>query len=304
MAYLSHYTSRAGLEGIARSKSIRATKFSQLNDKREIEYGYVEFYRRGFLSMFDEFDKIMPRRPGSTIPIDDAVQGFKEVFWKQFEGDTGSEPLYMASFARGRTKDHDDRGMLTLWDRYTKLEGYCLQFREEDVRKTLELEASSRHYALLTLDSVHYDMDENTDEYRALNFQIKQRLMIEVLRGMPTLALKPAFDKMWAFPVFATRILHYIAKHKDPFFEDEREVRIIGVPAKMAKAQPFFRPLLVKQPKDHVDGRSYIGIGEDWRPGLEPCRVIIGPRANKDIGDILPLFNLPPVIINADFPIT
>src|SRR4051812_47169068 len=185
MKLLSHYTSRAGLEGIAKSKCLRATLFSQLNDKREIEYGYVEFYRRGFLAMFDEFDKFMPRRPGAIIPIDDAVEGFKEIFWKQFEGEKPSEPLFVASFARGRTKDHDERGMLTLWDRYTKLEGYCLQFREEDVRNIIRLEASGHHYAFLTLEEVQYGVDETTEEYRDLLFQIMQLLLIEVLKGAP-----------------------------------------------------------------------------------------------------------------------
>ena len=61
---LSHYTSRAGLEGIAKSKCIRATKFSQLNDKREIEYGYIEFIRRALLGVFEELDKLMPRKAG------------------------------------------------------------------------------------------------------------------------------------------------------------------------------------------------------------------------------------------------
>ena len=194
-------------------------------------------------------------------------------------------------------------GMRSLWEMYTHNKGYCLQFREKDIRKTIELEASSRHYAFLTLDEVHYGMDESTPEYRELAFQIKQLLLIEVLRGMPRLPLKPELDRMWPFPLFATRMLRYIAKHKDPFFEDEREVRIIGVPAKMAKATPLGAPALVKHAKQHADGRSFIGIGEDWRPGLEPCRIIIGPEADKDIRDILPLFNSPPTIIDAEFPI-
>jgi hypothetical protein len=199
MTYLSHYTSRAGLEGIVRSKSIRATMFSQLNDKREIEYGYVEFFRRGFLAIFDEIDKVMLRIPDVKIPIADAEKAFAEIFRQQFAGEKTSEPLYIASFARGTTKDHDERGLLTLWDRYTKLEGYCVQYSEEDVRKMIQLETSSRHYAFLTLDNVHYGMDENAREYRQLAFQVKQLLLIEVLKGIPTLPLKPEFNKMWPF---------------------------------------------------------------------------------------------------------
>jgi hypothetical protein len=157
-----------------------------------IGYGYLEFVRRGLLGAFAELDKIMPRKPGATLDLSEAEQKIVDVFRRSFEGEKGSEPLYVASFARGKTEDHDNRGMLTLWDRYTKLEGYCLQFREEDVRRIIELEASSRHYAFLTLDHVHYGMDESTSEYRELAFQMNQLLMIEVLKGMPTLPIEPA----------------------------------------------------------------------------------------------------------------
>jgi hypothetical protein len=303
MTLLSHYTSRVGLEGIARSKSIRATKFSQLNDKREIEYGYVEFIRRALLGVFGELDKIMPRKAGVTLDLAGGERRLVEQFRKSFEGDKGSEHLYVASFAKGKTEDHDNRGMLTLWDRYTKLQGYCLQFHDVDVQRIIDLEAGRRNYAFLTLDNVHYGMDEGTSEYQDLAFQMKQLLLIEVLKGMPTLPIQPAYEQMWPFTAFSTRMLRYIAKHKDPFFEDERETRIIGVPAKIGQARFLTGIAMVKHPQDHADGRQYIGIGAEWRPGLEPCRIIIGPRANKDIKDVLALFEFPPVVINAEFPI-
>jgi hypothetical protein len=300
---LSHYTSRAGLEGIAKSKCIRATKFSQLNDRREIEYGYIEFIRRALLGVFAELDKLMPRRAGVKLDLADGERQLVEQFRQSFEGQNASEPLYVASFAKGKTEDHDNRGLLTLWARYTNLEGYCLQFREEEVRRIIDLEASRRNYAILTLDNVHYGMDEGTSEYRELAFQMKQLLLIQVLGGMPTLPIKPAYEQMWPFGTFATRMLQYIAKHKDPFFEDERETRIIAVPAKTARTQFLSGIAMVKHPKDHADGRQYIGIGEEWRPGLEPGRIIIGPKADRDIEDVLVLFKQRPIIINAKFPI-
>lgn len=303
MTLLSHYTSRAGLEGIATSKCIRATKFSQLNDRREVEYGYAEFVKRALLGVFAELDKIMPRKPGVTLDLSDGERRLVEHFRSSFEGEKGSEPIYVASFAKGKTEDHDKRGMLTLWDRYTKLQGYCLQFSESDVRRIIDLEAGHRNYAFLTLDDVQYGMDEATSEYHKLAFQMKQLLLIEMLKGMPTLPIRPAYKEMWPFTTFATQMLRYIAKHKDPFFEDERETRIIGVPAKASQARSVSGIAMVKHPRDHLDGRQYIGIGEDWRPGLEPCRIIIGPRADKDIKDVLALFEFPPIVINAEFPI-
>jgi hypothetical protein len=42
MDFLQHYTSRVGLEGIARSKTLWATDFFELNDKGEMIYAYIE----------------------------------------------------------------------------------------------------------------------------------------------------------------------------------------------------------------------------------------------------------------------
>jgi hypothetical protein len=98
-------------------------------------------------------------------------------------------------------------------------------------------------------------------------------------------------------------MLRYVAKHKDPFFEDERETRIIAVPAKNAEARFLTGLASVKRPKQAEDGRHYIGIGEDWRPGLEPCRIIIGPHANKGIENVLSQYQLRPIVINAKFPV-
>ena len=121
-----------------------------------------------------ELDKIMPRKPGATLDLSEAEQKIVDVF-RRLLREKKAASHFMSLLSRGeRPEDHDNRGMLTLWDRYTKLEGYCLQFREEDVRRIIELEASSRHYAFLTLDHVHYGMDESTSEYRELAFQMNQ----------------------------------------------------------------------------------------------------------------------------------
>jgi hypothetical protein len=125
MVTLSHYTNRAGLEGIARSKTLRATRFSELNDQREIEYGVTELSIRALRAAYSEVEKLL-KREDQQLPLDYVQAGKKiaEHFRASFDGDCGSEPIYMVSFARGSTEDHSRRGMLTLWDRYTRHEGY------------------------------------------------------------------------------------------------------------------------------------------------------------------------------------
>jgi hypothetical protein len=157
MQFLSHYTRRAGLEGIARSKSLRATRFSELNDKREMEYGFTELTLRAMRAAYREAEKLL--KPTDQRRQLDYHQAAKEIagrFKKSFEGDAGSEPLYIVSFAEARTEDHQRRGILTLWDRYTRLEGYCLQFDANEIQALLKLESTRRNYALLETLAVRY----------------------------------------------------------------------------------------------------------------------------------------------------
>jgi len=51
------------------------------------------------------------------------------------------------------------------------------------------------------------------------------------------------------------------------------------------------------------DGRHYIDLGADWRPGIEPRRIIVGPRARRDVDDVLALFDRKPEVLHAEFPI-
>jgi hypothetical protein len=70
---LSHYTNRAGLEGIARSKTLWATRFTELNDKTEMEYGYVEISKLALKAALAEIDKhLIPGHPRAELDNDNA----------------------------------------------------------------------------------------------------------------------------------------------------------------------------------------------------------------------------------------
>jgi hypothetical protein len=49
-----------------------------------------------------------------------------------------------------------------------------------------------------------------------------------VARAKPGLNLRPRYDRLWPFQTFAVRTLSFVARHKDPFFEDEREAPIVA----------------------------------------------------------------------------
>lgn len=303
MTLLSHYTGRAGLEGIAQSKTLWATDFIDLKDKNELLFGYVEMSKRGMRAALEEIDK--PLKPGQRKELDwvEASEVLYEHYRAGFEGSAGSEHLFVTSFAKARDQDEEDRGILTIWERYCRDGGYCLQYDRDEIRHLLGLEASHRHYGVIDLAEVHYGVNESDAEFVELNFQMKQRFLAQVHEARVKLGLQPQYDRIWPMSVLATRFLAYCAKHKDPFYKDEREVRIMAVPAKEAIGRPFEGLKQIKPVKTMTDGRRYIDIGANWSFKLEPRRVIVGPKAQPDIAAIVGLFNRRAEIIRPVFPI-
>jgi hypothetical protein len=69
---------------------------------------------------------------------------------------------------RRENENQERQGILTIWDCYTRLEGYCLQFDPSEVDVLLQQEFIRRNYALLELSPVQYGLDEPDSEYQAL----------------------------------------------------------------------------------------------------------------------------------------
>jgi hypothetical protein len=137
-----------------------------------------------------------------------------------------------------------------------------------------------------------------------LLFQLKQHLLSVVAPAKPGLNLKPQYDRLWPFQVFAFRMLSFYATHKDPFFEDERETRIMAMPQKEADARLLgMGPALRKPVKTAGDGRRYVDLGADCRVGIEPRRIVVGPNARRDVDQVLAHFDRKPEVVYAEFPI-
>ncbi|MCO6413211.1 MAG: DUF2971 domain-containing protein [Thiogranum sp.] len=220
-----------------------------------------------------------------------------------FRSSDGYGNLYVTSFARGNTDDHDERGIRPLWELYTKHNGYCLQFDAEDVKRMLDLESSTANYEWLGLKEVKYGVDKNTQEFRELSFQLSQKLLLQILQSRTDIRVELKSERMWAPARLYRRVMDYCATHKDPCFEDEREVRIFAYPAATADARVFTGIAFKKEIRSRPDGIKYIALGESWRPGLVPRRVIIGTKAERDIDSILSNYSPRPAIAFANMPI-
>src|SRR5215218_9940433 len=126
MSLLSHYTSEAGLLGIARSKNLRATNFLSLNDTTEYFFAWAAIQRHALGQVY-EF--LPPDRRHPSFNAHSYAPGVNTKFRATVAGMDGYGALYVTSFARSQNDDHEKRGILTLWDRYTRCQGYCLQFQ-------------------------------------------------------------------------------------------------------------------------------------------------------------------------------
>lgn len=294
---LSHYTSMAGLEGIAKSGSLWASNFLSLNDTTEFLFAFTDIMKEALRALVAD----VPFTPVASV--ERAMSGIESTFRKAFEAQDVYEQLYVTSFAMGKNEDENNRGVLTLWDRYTQNKGYCLQFNKSDISDRLGLEASGFSYASLSLSPVSYGIDRAEREYLEIIDQMKMQLILFVQKARSDLRFPYKFDGMWADSVLAARFTHFCARHKDPCFVDEREFRIMAFPLNKNVVVPLRGIALKKVIKTKPTGGKYLSIGEDWRPGLSPIRIIIGPKADPNIDGILSLFHKRPKVELCNLPI-
>ena len=80
MELLHHYTNRAGLEGIARTKSLWATNFLDLKDTREILYGLVELLKLSLKSAMAEVPADKKQRSYTDADLAQIEEKFIRIF--------------------------------------------------------------------------------------------------------------------------------------------------------------------------------------------------------------------------------
>lgn len=300
MPLLSHYTTREGLDGIAETRVFWATSFMDLNDKSEYFYAW----RSLLLGAKEQFLLRIPEKARPKSDDYDSVMGkVSDDLRVQMAQTDGVGHMYVTSFARGTTEDHKRRGILTIWDRYTAHKGYCLQFEQADVERMVRLDAMKTNYVSLALTEVKYGIDTSAFDYKELCFQLAQFFLSQVARQRFDLGVTPDYEKIWAVSHLLRKLMDYCGKHKDPCYEDEREVRIFAYPAENAEGRVFTGIADIKARHTSPSGKKYIKLGEHWRPGIVPRRIIVGTKANSDIASILAKYVPSPEVLFADLPV-
>jgi hypothetical protein len=301
---LSHYTTERGLIGIVRSQSLRATDFLALNDQTEFTYATQALWEE---ALEQTLPKIPPDLRNTSKNLDyirslipDSIRTLK----KQVEESDGYGSFYVTSFARGRNDDEEERGILSLWHRYGDCEGYCLQFKIEDIRRIVNHERTCHSYAWIELAEVIYEVDRGSSHFKELVEQISLRLLKHLYFETNDLRFTRDLEKIRPDSSFMQELVSFCGKHKDPAFGDEREMRIFVCPMNATEGRIFTglaTPKTIYRPRH---GARYVVFGEDALPGAIPKRIVIGPK-----GKLLPDWKLDalyprlPVIEKSDIPI-
>jgi hypothetical protein len=300
MEFLSHYTNRAGLEGIVRSKSLWATNFLDLADKRELLYGVAELLKPALQSVLDE------------VSVEKKITSSAERLFEQIDkqlytdirgqvGKVASGHLYVTSFASHQNSNHHRRGIRSLWKQVGE-GGYCLQFALADIKAAIARETLIFNYGLIELETVSYALDKSDAMFQPLLFQIAQRILCMIANARSDVGVEPQYERLWPEATFVERVLSYCARHKDPYFEDERECRIYAVPADAAASRFLTGIARSKKVQVSPSGKRYIEIGQALKGGIEPRRIIVGPRADREMESVLSGLHCRPELVLADFP--
>jgi len=305
---LSHYTDERGLFGIVRSQSLRATDFLALNDEKEFVYAAQALWEvaleQTLAKIPADLNNLTKNLEHLRSVIPDSIGTLK----KQIEEGDGYGSLYVTCFARGRNDDQDERGILTLWHRYGGYEGYCLQFNIEDIRSIITHESTYHSYARIELAEVIYGVDREGSHFKELVEQMSLRLLKRFFLETKDLRFTHDLEKIGPESSFLQKLVSFCGKHKDPAFEDEREIRIFACPVNATEGRIFTglaTPKTIYRAQHGAwHGARYVVFGETVLPGAIPQRILIGPK-----GKLLPdrqldaLYPRPPVIDKSDIPI-
>lgn len=295
---LSHYTNTAGLRGIATSGTLWATNFMTVEDRSELFHGW----RIVQLAALRYVRERLPTDVFADIADPDGDQ-LEELFRNELNASGGYGHLYMTSFIRHETDDDEERGSLTHWRHFAgNGTGYCLQYDSADIERMIQMEGWKSTYGLLELAPVTYGVDETTWEFRQLVQQLGELQLLAILKQTRDPRVPVDYGVYWAPSAVARKLMRFCATHKDRTFRDEREIRILAFPENETVVRPL-TGLAIPKTIEPRDGRRILSLGANWKPGISPKRIIVGPRADPHIDDTVIAFSHRPEIVTARIPV-
>ncbi len=287
-AELYHYTTKSGLEGIIRSKTIWGTHYKSLNDSSEV----IHLREALIAALSPRFDAIIQRQnlneamqrlyAESGGPQTLARDFVKSLYGTTFEhqNDFGSIEAFVSSFcthASDRPYEQEN-GLLSQWRGYSGGEGYCIVFDTADLCRLLVDEFDRLYWVHLKIGSVAYDVDGvSIESVFPRLVEASSQTLEEFFREVFEPELMTAADFLEAASLF---------KHRG--FYEEREVRIVAIPGTMKLAEftkkehsNFEEKPLPDIRRRPADGPLRIALFERCDVELPIKRVIVGPSRDQ-----------------------
>jgi hypothetical protein len=289
---LHHYTTLAGLSGILQSNSIWATHFSALNDATEVtllrdplihvvanRFLSYAIIRQGTDYLFSEFLKEHggPRK----VAFGDADRLINILYEKIFAS-TLANPFVASFCSHANDQSYEkENGLLSQWRGYSN--EFCIVFDTADLVTLLTAEFNAHNWVHLTIAPVCYGIDDNcvASMFPVLIRQL-ELFFSRVADGKNPIPENESVTSL--FIAGATRFKHHA-------FHEEREVRIVGIPATKSTLD---RRYLRAHPEYDAPGRwkksnvrdakqiRYIALFDTLEAVLPIKRVIVGPSRNQN----------------------
>lgn len=288
---LYHYTAVAGLEGIIRSNQLWATNISYLNDAEE-HLGYfdrrlpqlIERSINGALAEVCKTDvgrKRIDDLGGHKLAIKEAQEFGKHI--RKVTLDFNSP--HVVSFCAAPIKNPND-GLLSQWRGYGIDGGYAIVFDTYELTNLLAYEAASFDYQTLFFgDTEYYDVDVSGKAQHE-ETRKNEQLLEKTLQNFFLSGQREVEDPLYK------AITQLSCAHKHPGFSEEREIRIVAVPADLSSRDevqstvtlPPSKPILFNMKNGTLV--PYIALF-GFEPGIRQMtlpikKVIIGPHQSKD----------------------
>jgi len=220
---LFHYTSAAGLDGIMRSQTLRATHYAYLNDAAEIRH----FLESRLPQIFETV--ILKHRSDEKAASQLGRQIAESILDKLLNGAVGKEPLaepYITSFCTPMDKDDrvDQHGLLSQWRGYGKDGGYALVFDTNSLSELLaEFSTKYENSGHLFAGDVVYSSQDNHIFFNefAVDLNTMETFLMSHLHGDE--------DNKNLEKIFIA-VMRCACRYKHWGFKEENEVRIIFIP--------------------------------------------------------------------------
>lgn len=299
MIKLSHYTSETGLIGIVRSQGLRATEFLRLNDPMEFTYALSAIQEEALKITLSKIPPALRDPAKSDLHLTSMIPEYFCRLREQAQQNNGYGSLYVTSFARGRNDSENEQGIPALWDRYTHNSGFCLQFEQQGIRRLVEYERSAHTYAVIKLAEVTYGICRQDPLFQSIVDQISRRSLQDIYHLTHDLSFAQSTDLIEVESVFIPKLLDFCARHKDPKFADEQEIRVLAYPQDV-NSSAFLTGLCLRKGIHCADikgeERRFILLGENIIPGFIPSTILVGPQAELQSSLLEGLYPLRPIV--------